>query len=165
MDTSIESVNDLKKCLSSALVDARLSHHIAKARQSAYTARKYCPANYKVGDKVWVRKTLFRDAVSRAQQSEKLGAKRFGPFDIAELIGPNTVRLKLPEKVRIHQVVHVVHTIRFLPSLQISVNLLPPSRTCSHFYRPAVRCGYHTISSQTGPRISVVDFNGRGASA
>ena len=52
MDTSIESVNDLKKRLSSALVDARFSHHISKARQSAYTARKYRPANYKVGDKV-----------------------------------------------------------------------------------------------------------------
>ena len=43
---------------------------LTELRQSAYTAQIYRPANYKVGDKVWVHKTLFHDAVSRAQQSE-----------------------------------------------------------------------------------------------
>ena len=112
-DTPIESVNELKERLQSGLEDSRFCHQLAKARQSAYSAQKYRPASYKVGDKLWIHKTLFRDALSRRQTSDKLSAKRFGPFSVLELIGKNAVRLQLPSNLRIHPVVHVVHTAPF----------------------------------------------------
>ena len=45
--------------------------------------------------------------------SDKLSAKRFGPFTILELIGKNAIRLQLPENVNIHPVVHVVHMTNY----------------------------------------------------
>lgn len=108
--TPIESVDELRNRLQSALDDARFCHEIAKARQSAYTAQKYRPAPYEVGTRVWLNKGLFRDAIAKSQSSDKLSAKRFGPFRITELIGKNVIRVELPENVRIHPVVHVLHT-------------------------------------------------------
>lgn len=44
------------------------------------------------------------------KESAKLGAKRFGPFKILELVGKNAVRLELPDCARIHPTFHVEHT-------------------------------------------------------
>jgi hypothetical protein len=40
----------------------------------------------------------------------EIEAKRFVPFRIVELIGNNFVMLELPDHLRIHPVVHVIHT-------------------------------------------------------
>ena len=111
--TPLETVNEFRTRLRVALEDSRFSHHIAKARNSAYASRKYRPHTFKVGDKVWIDKELFTDAVTKVQRSKKLSARRFGPFEIRELIGKNAIRLELPSTVKIHPVVHVLNTTPF----------------------------------------------------
>jgi hypothetical protein len=71
---------------------------------------RYRAHQYEVGNMVWINKTLFPDAYSRAQSSHKFTAKRYGPFVIQELVGKNAVRLELPDHLKIHPVVHVIHT-------------------------------------------------------
>jgi hypothetical protein len=71
-----------------------------------------------VGNKIWINNTLFFDAYSCAQLSDKLTAKRYGSFVIQELVGNNAVRLELPDHlkihpVKIHLVVHVIHTTTY----------------------------------------------------
>ena len=108
--TPLETVNEFRTRLRVALEDARLSHHIATARNSAYACRKYQPHTYKVGEKIWLDKELFTDVIAKAQRSKKLHARRFGPFEVRELIGKNAIRLDLPPSVKIHPVVHVLNT-------------------------------------------------------
>lgn len=112
--TPIESVNEFKTRLRVALEDARFAHELAKAKNSAYSAQKYQPHPYAVGDKVWIDKELFKDAIAKTQKSNKLGAKRFGPFEVKELIGKNALRLDLPSNMKLHPVVHALHTRPFL---------------------------------------------------
>lgn len=81
-DSEVEGVNEFKDRIKAAEKDARFAHELAKARQSAHSAQKYKPPSHKVGDKVWIQKALFKDAISRSQTSDKLGARRFGPFNI-----------------------------------------------------------------------------------
>ena len=68
---------------------------------------------YKPGDQVWIDRALFRDAIAKTQISEKLTPKRYGPFTIVELIGKNALRLDFSSKVRLHPVIHVLHTTPF----------------------------------------------------
>ena len=60
-DTRNEEVNEFKTRLKDGLEDARFSMEMAKARQSAYSAQRYTPASYALGQKVWLHKSLFRD--------------------------------------------------------------------------------------------------------
>ena len=112
--TPVESVNEFKFRLRVALEDAHFAHQLAKARNSAYTAQRYHPHPYSVGDKVWIEKELFKDAIAKAQKSNKLGAKRFGPFTILELIGKNALCLDLPPNMKLHPVDHALHTRPFI---------------------------------------------------
>lgn len=84
---------------------------LAKSRQSAYSAQKYNVARYAVDEKVWLHKSLFRDAVSRVQEPRKIGTRRFGLNDILQCISKNAFRAKLPGNVKIHDVIHVIQTI------------------------------------------------------
>jgi len=113
-ESNNETVNYFKARLKGALEDTRFSHQVAKARQSAYSAQKFDVPKYVVGDRVWLHKTLFRDAIDKSQKSDKLGAKRFGPFEITAKIGKNAVKVALPDNIRIHDVVHVAHTMPFV---------------------------------------------------
>jgi len=126
LDTPIEALNDFKSRMQSALEDSRYAHQVAKARQAAYSAQKYQVSSYKVGDKVWIDKSLFRDAIAKSQQSKKLSARRFGPFEVLKVVGKNAVQLDLPDNVKIHPVVHVANTRPFIAQPQdISVPVPP----------------------------------------
>ena len=113
-ESSIKSVDDLKKNLKESFEDAQYSYNIAKAKQTAESSMKYKPPNYEVGSKVWINKSLYKDAYSKSQESDKLTSRRVGPFKVKELIGKNAVRLDLPEHFKIHPVVHVSHTVPFV---------------------------------------------------
>lgn len=116
-EVPIESVDEMKLKLKSSLEDAQFSYKVCKARQAAEASSQYKKLEYRVGSQVWLNKTLFKDAYSKSLESDKLGAKRFGPFRVKELIGLNALRLELPSHLKIHPVVHVVHTLPFVEQL------------------------------------------------
>lgn len=111
-NSSVESVNALKERLSASFDDALFAHRMAQARQAAYNSKRYRPPNYSVGDEVWLSRKYFTDSASKVQKSRKLGVKRYGPFEIIELVGKNAIRLRFPDNIRAHPVVHVEHTAR-----------------------------------------------------
>jgi hypothetical protein len=106
----VESVQEFQAALHASLKDAQYSYKISRARQAAKASTRYSIPQYSVGDYVWLKKTLFMDAYSRSQESAKLTAERLRPFRIVELICKNAVKLEFPDHLRIHPVVHVIHT-------------------------------------------------------
>ena len=113
-ETPVQSVDEFKEQLKTSLDDAKFSYKVSKARQASEASSHYKKPEYVKGSKLWLNKTLFTDAYSKSQESEKLGAKRFGPFVVNEVIGRNAVRLELPDHFKIHPVVHVIHTTPFV---------------------------------------------------
>ena len=116
-ELSLESLSEFKGRLKTSLEDAQFAYKVAKARQSAYSSHKYQSPEYKVGDMLWINKTLFTDAYSRSQASDKLTAKKYGPFQNFQVIGRNAVKLELPAHFRIQPVVHVSHTTPYVSQL------------------------------------------------
>jgi hypothetical protein len=106
----VQGAEDFKTELQDALHDAQFSYKVARARQAAYSSMRYRAQQCAVGNKVWINKTVFSDSYSRAQSSDMLTAKRYGLFVIQDLVGKNAVRLELPDQLKIHPVVHVIHT-------------------------------------------------------
>ena len=100
--TRIEEVNQFRARLKAGLEDARFSTAMSKARQKAYSSQRYTIVSYAVGQKVWLHMSLFRDSVSKRQESKKLSARRLGPLEIFECVGKNSVRVKLPANAKIH---------------------------------------------------------------
>lgn len=111
-DLSNQSVVDMAQRLSESLEDAKFAQRLAQARQSAYNAKKYGPPSYKIGDEVFLSKKLFTTAATKVQPSQKLSVQCYGPFEVTELIGKNAVKVKLPDAIHIHPIIHVEHTAR-----------------------------------------------------
>ena len=108
-----EKIKDFKLQLKESLKDAIYAHRITKAGQSARASLKYKPHSYKVGDKLWINKSLFRDAYAKSQASDKLTSKRFGPFTIKALIGKNAIQVELPSHLKMHNTINVMHTVPY----------------------------------------------------
>ena len=66
----VQSVNDFKERLKNSLEDAKFSYQVSKARQSAESAQRFRAPSYKLGSKLWINRSLFKDAYSRSQQSQ-----------------------------------------------------------------------------------------------
>jgi hypothetical protein len=125
-EVPVQSVNEFKERLKNSLEDAQYSYKVSKARQTAESSVRANPPNYKRGSKVWLNRTLFTDAYAKSQHSVKLSAKRFGPFEVKELVGKNAVRLDLPGHLKIHDVVHVSHTVPCVEQPKEIALLIPP---------------------------------------
>lgn len=97
--------------LKESMKDAIYATKVATARQAADSLTRYKLAQYKIGDKVWIRKILYIDAYSKSQPSAMLGAKQVGAFKTSNLVGKNAVKLELPSHFIIHPVIHVLHTL------------------------------------------------------
>ena len=108
-----DKIADFKLHLKDSLRDAMYAHKIAKASQTARASLKYKSHSYKAGDKLWINKSLFKDAYSKSQVSDKLTSKRFGPFIVKRLIGKNAVEVDLPSHLKIHNVINVTHTMPY----------------------------------------------------
>ena len=79
--------------------EALAAHELARSRMAERRRSTFTP--FKKGDKVWLDsrhlKTIYH---------KKMKPKREGPFEITEVLGPLTYRLKLPTSWRIHDVFH-----------------------------------------------------------
>ena len=107
---SIESVEEFKAALQESIKDARYSYKLFRARPAAQPSMRCIIPHYSIGEYVWLKSALFMNAFPRSQESSKLRAKRFGPFRIVELVGKNSMKLELPDHLRIHPVWHFIHT-------------------------------------------------------
>ena len=70
-----------------------------------YDRHTWLAPGHQVGDKVW----LLRRNIHTTRPSQKLDARRMGPFRILEVVGDvkSAFRLELPHQMRIHNVSHV----------------------------------------------------------
>ena len=79
--------------------EALAAHELARTRMIEQKRSKFTP--FQKGEKVWLDsgnlKTLYH---------KKMAPKREGPFEITNMLGPLTYRLKLPETWIIHSVFH-----------------------------------------------------------
>lgn len=108
------------------LGDAMFSNKLAKAGKSARSSIKYKLHSYKPGGKVWLSKSLFKDAYSKPKDPDKLSARRIGPYEILDLIGRNALRFEFPCNVKIHDVENVMHTVPYSEQpLEIALSLSP----------------------------------------
>ena len=108
--SNVSSVQDLRVVLLETLEDAKHAYEVAHSRQAAYNAARTRSIQYSVGDLVLLKKSLFEDYYSRRRPSQKLSAKKFGPFKVTGLVGRNAIHIKIPHHYRIHPVVHIIHT-------------------------------------------------------
>ncbi|KAG9097213.1 hypothetical protein FS749_006820 [Ceratobasidium sp. UAMH 11750] len=68
-----------------------------------YNQRHSKPQNIRVGDKVW----LDSSNIKTDRPSQKLAAKKLGPFKVKKLIGSHAFHLKLPHTMKVYPVFHV----------------------------------------------------------
>ena len=92
-------MEDKVKTLQRNREEALAAHELARNRMAERRQSTFVP--FKKGDKVWLDsqnlKTIYH---------KKMMPKREGPFEILEVLGPVTYRLKLPTTWRIHNVFH-----------------------------------------------------------
>ena len=79
----------------------------ASDRQKSYAKLKMKDIEYEVGDKVFLKVSLWRK-ILRFGKRGKLSPRFVGPYEILERIGPVAYRLALPpELAKLHDVFHV----------------------------------------------------------
>ena len=81
--------------------EALAAHELAKIRITNRRKDLFTP--FEAGQKVWLDTRNLK-----LGQHKKMLPKREGPFEIEEVIGPVTYRLKLPISWKIHNVFHAV---------------------------------------------------------
>ena len=91
-----ERIHILKKARQEALAAHELARQLVASRNKDRSVR------LEKGDKVW----LDNRNLHIPYKSRKLAPKREGPFEIEQVMGPITYKLKLPKQWRIHPVFH-----------------------------------------------------------
>jgi hypothetical protein len=79
--------------------EALAAHELARTRIANRKQLKFVP--FEKGQKVWLDTRNLK-----MNHHKKIAPKREGPFEIDEVLGPVTYRLKLPESWKIHNVFH-----------------------------------------------------------
>ncbi len=85
----------------------------AQERQAAHANKSRLDIKLKAGDMVWLQDSFFenrRPSTSIADNSKrKFAPKQHGPFKVIKVLSDVTVRLELPKRWRIHDVIHTSH--------------------------------------------------------
>ena len=86
------------------LGEAQQNLNRAQAIQAENGNQRRTPAPvFRPGDQVW----LDARNITTRRLSKNLDRRRLGPYEVVEAVGPNAVRLRLPETMHIHPVFHV----------------------------------------------------------
>ncbi|XP_019198272.1 PREDICTED: uncharacterized protein LOC109192134 [Ipomoea nil] len=111
---------------------------MAQDRQKSYADLGRKPAEFLVGEKVWLKVSPTR-GVMRFGKKGKLSPRFIGPYEILERIGNLAYRLALPmELERVHNVFHVSQLKKYVydPSHVIPPEVVPLDGTMSYEERP-----------------------------
>ena len=98
--TNVPATEHRLKILKEARNEASAAHELARQKVAERSTRGFTP--FQMGDKVW----LDGRNLKIRYPSRKLAPKREGPFEITEVMGPVTYRLKLPNQWHIHPIFH-----------------------------------------------------------
>jgi hypothetical protein len=98
-NTKFPMVEEKMKVLIKNREEALAAHELARSRMIERRKSKFIP--FKKGDKVWLDTRNLK-----TNHHKKIAPKREGPFEITEVIGPVTYRLKLPTTWKIHNMFH-----------------------------------------------------------
>jgi hypothetical protein len=114
-ESKIKSVDDFVKSMQLTRKEAEAAlHKAADDMARFYDQNRSEAVQYKIGDKVWLEgKDLKTD-----RPSKKLDDKRYGPFKVTKIIGPNAYQLQLPSSMKIHP---VFNTVRLRPFQENSI--------------------------------------------
>jgi hypothetical protein len=100
-NTKFPSINDKIKQMMTDRDKALAAHKLARARIAERRQNTVTP--FTVGQKVWLDTRNMK-----TNYHKKIIPKREGPFEVEEVLGPVTYRLKLPTTWKIHNVFHAV---------------------------------------------------------
>jgi len=99
--TKFPTIEEKMKRLLADREEALAAHELARRRMADRKKDTFTP--FTKGDKVWLDTRNMKTSYHK-----KMAPKREGPFEIEEVLGPVTYRLKLPETWRIHNVFHAI---------------------------------------------------------
>src|SRR5271168_624003 len=94
-------IEEKMKQLISNREEALAAHKLARSSIAARKTNTFTP--FVIGQKVWLDTRNLKTSYHK-----KIAPKREGPFEIDEVLGPVTYRLKLPETWKIHNVFHAI---------------------------------------------------------
>jgi Integrase zinc binding domain/Chromo (CHRromatin Organisation MOdifier) domain len=97
--TKFPTIEEKMKRMISDREEALAAHELARTRIANRKQSKFVP--FEKGQKIWLDTRNLK-----MNHHKKIAPKREGPFEIDEVLGPVTYRLKLPESWRIHNVFH-----------------------------------------------------------
>jgi Chromo (CHRromatin Organisation MOdifier) domain len=100
-NTKFPSIDDKIKQTMTDWDEALAAHELAQARISERRWNTFTP--FTVGQKVWLDTRNIK-----TNYHKKMALKREGPFEVEEVLGPVTYRLKLPITWKVHNVFHAV---------------------------------------------------------
>ena len=119
-NTKFPDIESRLKRLDSWRREAESAHEIAQQRMAERIDKPL--VRFIKGQKVWLDMRNLR-----TKYNKKITPKREGPFEIAEVLGPVTYRLKLPKTWRIHNVFHSILLKPFTETSQYGpVKTKPP---------------------------------------
>src|SRR5262249_38844515 len=79
----------------------------AQARMKQMVDRKRTEWEFQVGDWVFLKLQLYKQAIVAVRSNLKLSSKCYGPFQVLQRIGAVAYKLQLPPQSNIHPVFHV----------------------------------------------------------
>ena len=134
---------------------ARRCVQLAKDKmQESYNSRGATPHLYQTGQKVWM--SMKHVSLRHPSQRHKLVPKFYGPVSVLEMVGPNCVRLDLPESIKIHDVVNVV---LIKPFIERAGQEAPPVNISGQLEWEVVSIINHSITKvKKQPLPVVVEF-------
>ena len=100
-NTKFPAIDDKLKQLLADREEALAAHELGRTRIVEQKKNMFTP--FEKGQKVWLDTRNLK-----TNYHKKMAPKREGPFEIEEVLGPVTYRLKLPATWRIHNVFHAV---------------------------------------------------------